>query len=83
MADQHKPGDKVQTSGIYKVVREGGDRTGFEVTSVEGEHFPPTRSGKALTMSWSMRPHIRTSTANSAAATNRGRPSWAQHANTG
>jgi len=46
MADQHKPGEKVQTSGIYKVVKEGDGGSGFEVTCVEGEHFPPTRSGK-------------------------------------
>lgn len=45
MADQHKPGEKVAVSGIYKVVREG-DGNAFEVTCVEGEHFPPTRSGK-------------------------------------
>jgi hypothetical protein len=46
MAEQHKPGEKVQTSGIYKVVKEGDGGSGFEVTCVEGEHFPPTRSGK-------------------------------------
>ncbi|SAK74852.1 hypothetical protein AWB76_04818 [Caballeronia temeraria] len=46
MAEQHKPGEKVQTSGIYKVVTESDGGTGFEVTRVEGEHFPPTRSGK-------------------------------------
>jgi hypothetical protein len=46
MVDQHKPGEKVQTSGIYKVVKEGDGGSGFEVTCVEGEHFPPTRSGK-------------------------------------
>jgi len=46
MADQHKPGEKVQTSGIYKVVKEGDGGSGFEVTCVEGEHFPPTSSGK-------------------------------------
>lgn len=45
MADQHKPGEIVKTSGIYKVVKEGGDGPEFEVTCVEGEHFPPTRSG--------------------------------------
>jgi len=45
-AEQHKPGEKVQTSGIYKVVKEGDGGSGFEVTCVEGEHFPPTRSGK-------------------------------------
>jgi hypothetical protein len=44
MAEQHKPGEKVQTSGIYKVVKEGDGGSGFEVTCVE--HFPPTRSGK-------------------------------------
>jgi len=31
MADQHKPGDKIKTSGIYKVVREGDGDAGFEV----------------------------------------------------
>lgn len=46
MADQHKPGEIVKTSGIYKVVKDGGDGSEFEVTCVEGEHFPPTRSGK-------------------------------------
>jgi hypothetical protein len=46
MADQHKPGETVKTSGIYKVVKEGNTASGFEVTCVEGEHFPPTRSGK-------------------------------------
>lgn len=46
MAETHKPGETVSTSGIYKVVREGGAGSTFEVTCVEGEHFPPTRSGK-------------------------------------
>lgn len=46
MAEQHKPGEKVQTSGMYRVVKEGGGGSGFEVTCVEGEHFPRTRSGK-------------------------------------
>jgi hypothetical protein len=48
MAEQHKPGEKVQTSGIYKVEKEGDGDSGFEVTCVEGEHFPPTRSGKGV-----------------------------------
>jgi hypothetical protein len=52
MADQHKPGEKVQTSGIYKVVKEGDGGSGFEVTCVEGEHFPPTRSGKGAHYEW-------------------------------
>ncbi|WOD14779.1 hypothetical protein [Paraburkholderia kirstenboschensis] len=42
MADQHKPGETVKTSGIYKVVKEGGGGPKFKVTCVEGEHFPPT-----------------------------------------
>ncbi|MFM0135377.1 hypothetical protein [Caballeronia grimmiae] len=46
MAEQHKPGQKVETSGIYRVVREGDGGSAFEVTCVEGERFPPTRSGK-------------------------------------
>lgn len=45
MTEQHRPGEVVKTSGIYKVVREG-ENAAFEVTCVEGEHFPPTRSGK-------------------------------------
>ena len=40
-----KPGEIVKTSGIYAVVHDDGKET-FEVTCVEGEHFPPTRSGK-------------------------------------
>jgi hypothetical protein len=46
MAEQHKPGEIVKTSGIYKVVHEGDSKAAFEVTCVEGEHFPPTRTGK-------------------------------------
>ncbi|MBB5510634.1 hypothetical protein QFZ94_006647 [Paraburkholderia sp. JPY465] len=46
MAEQHRPGEIVKTSGIYKVVRDGDGGAQFEVTCVEGEHFPPTRSGK-------------------------------------
>ena len=46
MAEQHKPGEIVKTSGIYKVVHEGDSKVAFEVTCVEGEHFPPTRTGK-------------------------------------
>jgi hypothetical protein len=50
--NSRKPGEKVQTSGIYEVVKEGDGGSGFEVTCVEGEHFPPTRSGKVRTTSW-------------------------------
>jgi hypothetical protein len=39
MAEQHKPGEIVKTSGIYKVVHEGDSKAAFEVTCVEGEHF--------------------------------------------
>jgi hypothetical protein len=46
MADQHTPGETVKVSGIYKVVHEGTSGSAFEVTCVEGEHFPPSRSGK-------------------------------------
>ena len=35
MAEQHKPGEKVQTSGIYKVVKDGYGAS-FEVTCVCG-----------------------------------------------
>jgi len=40
-----KPGAIVKVSGIYSVVYDDGKAT-FEVTGVEGEHFPSTRSGK-------------------------------------
>ena len=40
-----KPGEIVRVSGIYSLVHDDGKDT-FEVTCVEGEHFPPTRSGK-------------------------------------
>ncbi|WP_250494972.1 YjzC family protein [Caballeronia sp. GAWG1-1] len=41
----YKPGEIVKVSGIYSVVYEDGKDT-FEVTCVEGEHFPPTRNAK-------------------------------------
>ncbi|WP_087649914.1 hypothetical protein [Caballeronia choica] len=40
-----QPGEVVKTSGIYDVMHEDGNNN-FEVTYVEGKHFPPTRSGK-------------------------------------
>src|SRR4051812_29845342 len=43
--NSYKPGEIVKVSGIYSVVHDDGKDT-FEVTCVEGEHFPPTRSGK-------------------------------------
>ncbi|GJH22679.1 hypothetical protein CBA19CS22_39075 [Caballeronia novacaledonica] len=41
----YKPGEIVKVSGIYAVVHDDGKDT-FEMTCVEGKHFPPTRSGK-------------------------------------
>jgi hypothetical protein len=43
---RHRPGETVRTSGIYKVVEDDEDGAPFEVTCVEGEHFPWARSGK-------------------------------------
>jgi hypothetical protein len=43
--NSYKPGEIVKVSGIYSVVHDDGKDT-FEVTCVEGEHFPPARSGK-------------------------------------
>jgi hypothetical protein len=43
--NSYRPGEIVKVSGIYPVVHDDGKDT-FEVTCVEGEHFPPTRSGK-------------------------------------
>lgn len=47
MADTFKPGEIVKVSGIYSVVLEGGDNEGrtFDATCVEGDRFPPTRTG--------------------------------------
>jgi hypothetical protein len=43
--NSYRPGEIVKVSGIYSVVHDDGKDT-FEVTCVEGEHFPPTRSGR-------------------------------------
>jgi len=69
MAEQHKPGEIVKTSGIYKVVHEGDSKAAFEVTCVEGEHFPPRHDRQSMSLCTVRR--IRTSTANSVAATRR------------
>jgi hypothetical protein len=37
----YKPGDVVQTSGIYKVVHDKVHTEEHEVTCTYGEHFPP------------------------------------------
>jgi hypothetical protein len=47
MAHPFRPGDTVKVSGIYSVILEGGDNDGrtFEATCLEGDRFPPTRTG--------------------------------------
>ncbi|MDR5735972.1 hypothetical protein QCE47_27025 [Caballeronia sp. LZ025] len=45
MGGRHSLGERVQTSGTYKVSLHGDARSGFEVRCVEGEHFPPTPGG--------------------------------------
>jgi hypothetical protein len=58
-----KPGQIVKVSGIYSVVNEDGKGT-FEVTCLEGEHFPPTRSGKGATLNSNTGRRTPTSTPN-------------------
>jgi hypothetical protein len=43
MSEEFKPGDKVPTSGIYKVTHDSKTQA-HEVTCVEGEPFPPCNS---------------------------------------
>ena len=43
MIQEFKPGDKVPTSGIYKVTHDKNTQP-HEVTCVEGEPFPPSNS---------------------------------------
>ena len=40
--DRFKPGEEVPISGIYDIVGPRGGKIGTQVTSVEGEPFPPT-----------------------------------------
>ncbi|BBD59003.1 hypothetical protein NIES2109_17820 [Nostoc sp. HK-01] len=40
----YRPGQLVPTSGQYAVIDPYGRNTGYEVTAVKGEHFPPTSS---------------------------------------
>ena len=40
MADIYKPGNKVQASGIYRVVHDPRHAEDHEVTAVAGEPFP-------------------------------------------
>ena len=68
MACQYKPGDKAQSSGIYKVVKEGGGSR-LEATHVEGEQVRLPEAIRACIMRWSTRLGIRTNTADRAAAT--------------
>lgn len=41
MKQTYKPGDRVPSSGIYKVLHDANHKSGHEVTCVFGEHFPP------------------------------------------
>jgi len=41
MALEFKPGDIVQTSGIYAVKHDNNHAAPHDVTCVKGEHFPP------------------------------------------
>jgi len=45
MSEEFKPGDKVPTSGIYKVMHDGHTQP-HEVTCIEGEQFPPCNTCK-------------------------------------
>lgn len=49
-ANQYKPGDTVENSGIYKVNHDKTHAQEHEVTAVKGEPFPPCRNcGKGVT----------------------------------
>jgi hypothetical protein len=37
-----KPGEKVQTSGLYEVIGPRGGDTGKEITGVKGKPLPPS-----------------------------------------
>ena len=41
MASQYKPGDKVEHSGIYRVIHDRKHAQEHEVTVVFGKRFPP------------------------------------------
>jgi hypothetical protein len=43
--NSHEPGEIVKVLGIYSVVHDDGKGT-FEVTCVEGEHFPQRGAAK-------------------------------------
>ncbi len=40
----YRPGETVRVSGQYAVVNRNGQYLGREVTCVQGEPFPPTRT---------------------------------------
>jgi hypothetical protein len=44
MATEYKPGDKVEKSGIYKVIHDSHHTPDHEVTCVYGKTFPPCRT---------------------------------------
>lgn len=41
MAKEYKPGDKVEHSGVYRVIHDRNHVAEHEVTCVYGKHFPP------------------------------------------
>jgi len=41
MNQEHKPGEKVPASGIYRVIHDPRHAAEHEVTAVLGEAFPP------------------------------------------
>ena len=43
MAEEFKPGEKVEKSGIYKVTHDPAHAEEHEVTCVAGKTFPPCR----------------------------------------
>jgi hypothetical protein len=42
MKKEFKPGDRVETSGLYEIIGPRGGDTGKQVTSVKGKTFPPS-----------------------------------------
>lgn len=46
MATEYRPGDKVEQSGIYRVVHDQAHTQPHEVTCVYGKKFPPCHGCK-------------------------------------
>lgn len=47
MEQHYKPGQTVQMSGIYKIVKDGTANSGFEVICLVGDYFLPLRTGES------------------------------------